>query len=271
MADDLSGAPESGADDGFDFDGIEGFEMRDGSLQPYGRDPEESDETPEPAAKPEPEPKPEPAAAPVHDFEKRYNDLRPHADRVAAENRTLREQLAYLTGHVEAGKKPEREREPEAEEIDYLSLMTDPRRADQHFQSLVDREVSKRMESYEPLFLDMRLGNELRETIGKFPDFLEHQEAMGKVYEMFPGQDITFEQAYHIAKKFGLSGTPAPSPAPTPAPTPKVDAAAIRERAKRVNAETGVGGSTGVEETAKPKVGSVQDAFEQAWRGARAR
>lgn len=283
MSDIQGGAPagqDTGASDGgFDFDSIDSFEMIDGSLQPvFG-------EAEEPAADAATEtttetktaetPAPDTAATPEagHDWEKRYSDLRPAFDRVTQDNARMRRELDYLKGQIDAalgsGRKQEEKTEQPEDEVDYYDLMADPKRARAHFDSMVERAVQQRLAAYEPHFVEMELASELRGVVGKYPDFISMQPYIHQVFEVFPNTDISFEQAYHIAKRFFPSATAQPQhDAGKPDPKPdakKVDMARLKERAARVNPETGVGGPA-VDDQPKQEANDLEEAFNMALR-----
>lgn len=270
MSDVQDGAPDTGASDGLDFDGIESFELGDdGSLQPTFSASEEDSETPETVATETPATKQDDKPAePAHDWEKRYSDLRPEFDRVTQANAAMRRELDYLKGAVDTiGRAGQKEKDTQAEpEVDYLELISDPKRAQQHFNTLVEQAVQERLKEYEPHFIELELGREVRDAASKYPDFFEMRPHMQKVFETFPDEDITFDRAYQIAKRFVAT-----NPSPAEADKGKVDLTALKSKAARVNPESGVAGAAVEAEPAKPAVGSLEDAFNLALRQATGR
>ena len=264
-----SPAAELSADAGSVFDQIESFEIVNGQLEPIFT----QGETETPSAEPDqPATTPAPAEG-THDWEKRYTDLRPAFDRASQENARLREQLSYLQGQLAGGKPKDAPKEDEAD-IDIYEVLGDKQRRERWIGEEVDRRVEARLSNFEPHFVEMTLQSELRAALEKYPDFMTMQPHIAKVYEAFPGEDISFDRAYQLAKRFFGDKAQDASPQPQaqagkPAgagDSRKVDMAALQERAARVNPETGVAGPSVAEQPPR-EAGSFQEAFEMALQG----
>lgn len=240
------------------FDSIDSFEIVNGQLEPIFReDQEEGNSQVEPDAGEAAEAAPE---VPSNEWERKYQEL---SDRAAQETTRLREELSYLKGHIEARKPEVVPNAPkEDEDIDIFEVLGDRSKRDQWISGEVNRRVEEHLAKWEPHLAELSLQSELRGAMEKYPDFMAMQPKIAKVYEAFPGEDIPFERAYALAKRFfGSEAAAAPD-------SRKVDMAALQERAAKVNPETGVAGAA-VGERAPREAGDFAEAFEMALKSTR--
>jgi hypothetical protein len=287
MADFADSQPLDSGGDGYSsmFEGYDSLddnvEMVDGELQfsvrelePVEEDSSYEQETEEVVEETAPEPAPEPV-----NWEKRYADAQRWGGSKAEEAARLRERVQYLEGRLAGTQPPQEQRQPDPG-FDPYEVMSDPARFDQVINEraarMAEAAVEARLREYEPVLVQMSLTAELQDTVNRYGDeFIALQPQISKVFQHFArrGEDISFEEAFHLAREFG--GTPAapaartgrtpqgtPAPGPSAAPSRRVNARELHSRAARVNAETGVAGAAVTE--SKVEARNFREAFDMA-------
>jgi len=162
-------------------------------------------------------------------FEKRYNDLRPHADRLAAENDrlrktisdrestmgTMKQQLDTLQTQVAAlvsGRGSDsQDDEPDPDSIegifgvsedDFEIAQQDPKLFAKLMRSAIDRGVAARMKGIEPDLRDQKMRENYIRVASQHPDFVQLLPRIKRLIKVLPDDfDVSnAERMYQMAK-----------------------------------------------------------------------
>jgi hypothetical protein len=214
-------------------DAVESVEMgEDGNLDMRIRPQEPVVETPEsdgPSEPPEapladtPEYETEDLLAEIDTWEDRYKNLQGAYTTGQQALKEQGERIARLEGKLEAGVQT-----PPTDEADSWADAPDP--SAQDIDALVAKRVDAALKDAVPqdvdeLVQDWKIGKELQEVIAAHDDFPAYVPAIQHLLDTVE-TDLSYEEAYQIARKFGQPTEIAPAPtAPVGVPAPVADTA----------------------------------------------
>lgn len=234
---------------------------------------------------------PDPAATPIvpageHDYEARYKNLEPEftrkSQRLAELEKDIvpqmREELARMQGQIDmiGGDDPDGDEDDRIEIPDNFGeiLMQDPMKGVGMIAEIADRVAARQLipilERVAPMLEDYELESELRSAamVEGREDFFELLPQMRDIINRGP-TDLTFDEAYELAKTVGQIGDPViPTPAAPAQPVPVVPATdritpeEAQQNADRLAPEPEI--VSGEVAPTRRVVDSVDDAFNQA-------